>query len=404
MSHARTTRSSLPSHRLVVLVALLAVAGALGCQRVPLRYQDAAPTPETKPTTRPDAPAPAASTASADLPALPIESRADNQPLTRLASTQTPTPLLDAAVARAEERPHAIDDEPSEELVDLQPVPQPAKPAGRPATAPAATPKVDPQVTPARIPTGPGSELAAADPAAPKPVDIKGAPSPPPKPPADPWKDGLDRLRELARTRSGQPGDEAPTWSVRARTLDTLQLQGPVSKPAQLELWESLLGVLTAASATESPDEAVVAAGVRKAVDALEGLAPLRISDLQVCRKVLGFGHYETIDPTALKAGQPLIVYCEMAGLRYNADDHGYRSRLASRVELVARKADRPVWMQDLGTAEDVCRRRRRDYYVNYRLTLPATLHPGPYDLRLTQTDLNGDQSVTSSLPLEVRP
>jgi hypothetical protein len=99
-----------------------------------------------------------------------------------------------------------------------------------------------------------------------------------------------------------------------------------------------------------------------------------------------------------------VIVYCEMAGLRYNADDGGHRSRLASRVELIARKADRPVWMQDLGTAEDVCRRRRRDYYVNYRLTLPATLHPGHYELRLTQTDLNGDQSVTSSLPLEVRP
>jgi hypothetical protein len=93
-----------------------------------------------------------------------------------------------------------------------------------------------------------------------------------------------------------------------------------------------------------------------------------------------------------------------MSGLKYEPVSGGFRSQLASHVELIARGSGRPAWSQDLGTAEDVCRRRRRDYYVNYRLTFPSNLAPGPYELRVTQTDLNSDHSVTSTLEIEIRP
>jgi hypothetical protein len=87
-----------------------------------------------------------------------------------------------------------------------------------------------------------------------------------------------------------------------------------------------------------------------------------------------------------------------MEGPQIQETDSGYRSRLGSRVELTLPSGGDPIWSQSLGAAEDQCLRRRRDYFVNYRLTLPSQLSPGPYLLRLTQTDLLTGRSVASSL------
>ena len=42
---------------------------------------------------------------------------------------------------------------------------------------------------------------------------------------------------------------------------------------------------------------------------------------LSFCRKIDGFGHYDPVDAPSVRTGQPLLVYCEMAGLRYESDD-----------------------------------------------------------------------------------
>jgi hypothetical protein len=60
------------------------------------------------------------------------------------------------------------------------------------------------------------------------------------------------------------------------------------------------------------------------------------------------------------------------------------------------------VLVKPLGTAEETCRKRRRDYYVVYKLDLPKTLPPGDYRIRLTETDLTSDRSTTRELPFVV--
>jgi hypothetical protein len=59
-------------------------------------------------------------------------------------------------------------------------------------------------------------------------------------------------------------------------------------------------------------------------------------------------------------------------------------------------------WEQSLGETEDQCRSRRRDNYVNYRVTLPSTLPAGDYRLRLIQTDLVGKRTASSELSLTI--
>ena len=56
------------------------------------------------------------------------------------------------------------------------------------------------------------------------------------------------------------------------------------------------------------------------------------------------------------------------------------------------------VWSLPLGSADDLCRRRRRDFYVNYKVNVPTSVPPGPYRLRITQTDLVGQQTTDTEL------
>ena len=91
-----------------------------------------------------------------------------------------------------------------------------------------------------------------------------------------------------------------------------------------------------------------------------------------------------------------------MAGLEYQLRGEVFVSRLAAHIELRS-GADGPVvWEQAPGTAEDVCPRRRRDYYVSYLVELPRTLQPGTYRLRLIQTDLVGNRAASSEIPVTI--
>jgi hypothetical protein len=97
-----------------------------------------------------------------------------------------------------------------------------------------------------------------------------------------------------------------------------------------------------------------------------------------------------------------VLVYCELTGLRYEAHDDGFVSRVSSRLEIRPAGGGAVQWDHQLGDALDVCRRRRRDYYVNYRVELPRSLTPGSYQLRLIQNDLVAHRSTSAEIPLSI--
>jgi hypothetical protein len=152
-----------------------------------------------------------------------------------------------------------------------------------------------------------------------------------------------------------------------------------------------------------APDDESTAAGTVREPNSVKA-GPLGIGELRLCRSITGFGSFETLADERMKAGQRLLVYCELTGLQYEARNAGFVSRISSRVELKQAEGGPVVWEQELGNAEDKCRRRRRDYYVNYFVDLPKTLRPGSYRLRLLQTDLVAGCSTSSDIPLEIMP
>ncbi len=318
---------------------------------------------------------------------------------------RVPTPLLDAIAERAKggakvdvvalvdnAKPEvkSKNDPPAPEVTASPPIVLPsqdAEPSDKePVAVDSASSHVDPSDT-----VKDKNQLTAK-------VDAPPEPPQKPEPPAPQvvWRDGLEQLRELARGELGK-GDPLPgNWTLRLALLDWMS--GNVGDQRDT-LWRTLLAPFSHASL---PNGAERAAEVRSAVDALEAMAPLEITELKLCRKVTGFGSYETLEPIACKAGRAVIVYCEMSGVRYEAVSEGYRSRLSAEVELRPVDNGKPPWKHDLGLAEDCCRKRRRDYYVNYRLDLPEDLPAGPYELRLTQTDLVTNQTHSNVMPMTV--
>jgi hypothetical protein len=129
----------------------------------------------------------------------------------------------------------------------------------------------------------------------------------------------------------------------------------------------------------------------------------LEVAEFRLCRNITGFGSFESFADHRFEPGQRILIYCEMNGLEYEPSADSFLSRMSSHLELVAGTNGKVAWEQDLGSAEDSCRRIRRDYYVNYCIQLPPDLSPGHYRLRLIQTDLIGKQTAAADLPLEVR-
>jgi hypothetical protein len=142
----------------------------------------------------------------------------------------------------------------------------------------------------------------------------------------------------------------------------------------------------------------------RRAGPACEEKQRLSVGTLQLCRKVNGFGSFEPIPATAVRAGQQVLLYCEMTGVEYQPKEGGYASQLSSRVELRPGDRDTVLWAQELGTADDFCLRKRLDYYVSYRLTIPPSLPAGSHRLCIVQTDLATSRSASAEMPVTIAP
>lgn len=336
-------------------------------------------------------------------------------PMAAPTSAQAPssTPLLDAA----RERSKAIEAKVAEELAASNKAPALRAPEVR--TAAYTVPEVV-FPTPDRVEKvahkADANEPNRAEPAAKpipetkppvrEPVDLL-PPVPPattqPLKPENLWGEGLQHLRQLARKNSSESDPQAPVWKLRALLLSWLsepEIDPDADQSATGDLGRLRI-VLRALISQERPTRGQE---IRHAVDVLEAEAPLQVDDLRVCKKVEGFGQYEALEPASKKPGQRFLIYCELTGLRYEPRAEGFHSRLASVVELIPEGGTNPVWSHPLGTTEETCRRKRRDYYFNCHVAIPENTPPGRYKIRLSQTDLVANRSASREVAVTILP
>jgi hypothetical protein len=326
----------------------------------------------------------------------------------------SPTPLLDAEIRRAQAvtRQHF-------ESIDAAETPAPAAPA---VEVPA--PKVDPiEAPPAQarpIPvaepkpaesvldlTAPLPPLAAATPTArevePPPLPAKIVlPSLVPIDPPEPGSSSPVAPPEPLRKSGESP---APSPRRSAGVAEDAEGGRPASPLPVAAAGEKLIEKIDRPAIAEprrdagpAPSEGASSKGNH------EERPPLEIAALRLGTKVQGFGKVESLNPGALRPGQRLLVYWEMSGLQYQPRGDAFVSRLAAHLELRS-GTDGPVVSEHAPrVAESVSPRRLQDYFASYPITMPANLGPGPYRLRLIQTDLIGHRATSRDLPITVIP
>jgi hypothetical protein len=292
------------------------------------------------------------------------------------ATTEQPTPLLDAALERVaavtREQRESLDSappssEPQETTTKpIAPEHFPTKPfeSDHPTTLPSRTPEPTPP-TAALVDIGQATSAST-------PLVINVSDSPAPSASRAVLKDA--RQRVLAPSEAG------------TRT---------VARHENIASNDEPRGTLLAAEpvATAAPANSATEAG-----------EPLGIDKLCICRKIVGFGIFEPLQQPGVRVGKLLLLYCEMTGMTYSPKEASFVSRLASKLELRSVSDGATRWVYEFAPGEDVCASRRRDFFVNYRFVLPNSLPPGAYRLCLTQTDLLADRTTSTEIPLEIIP
>ena len=64
--------------------------------------------------------------------------------------------------------------------------------------------------------------------------------------------------------------------------------------------------------------------------------------------------------------------------------------------------AGRRMADHELPLDKQICRNRRRDYFIAYRVYMPKNIPPGPYRLQLTIEDIRGQKFGQASIDFEI--
>ncbi len=437
MPHDRRTRRTC-----LILIGVVCSAVPLGCLRSSNLRPASGSLPELTPAGEPPTDARSGTPSPADQG--PGSAPQSTAPATSPPSVQTPSPTLPSVSRLYPTDPTALQtgspasSVPSastgaaaiESTPPTIPVQVPANETPKPETTPSSTPLLDAEIQRVEAVTRQHSEsLNVSDTAEPSPGASMGLPA----------RSSFD-LNELTPVESvskpavttpkaalvePSPAEPAPfTVLVSTFTEDppapkvkmpaTIPGYDESSPPARSGVPETAEGPLPAIPRDESPEskqdipierasEPVPPNPVEQPTAPRTDQPPrLRIAELRFCGSVHGFGSFDPLDATALKPGQSVFVYCEMAGPEYQAHGDRFVSRLSSHLELRSEGGGPIVWEQVEPIAEDVCRHPRRDYYVWYHIKLPLQLEPGSYRLRVIETDLIAERTTSAELPLAI--
>lgn len=289
---------------------------------------------------------------------------------------------------------------PASRPVDVKWIERPAVVAAPPPTEPATAEPVSvaanvvPEVQPASI--------EASEPV----VSAKATPS------ASPTLTRNELLRLIAHDIRASNAPDV----VKATRLAALSLIDPTAHPSpedmarldvtqrtHVERLQKTFSVFAARLAANDPflQPDKFAEDFRRAL----GEQPLRISNIQLCRRVKGFGIYEAFETPAFLSGreQPAIVYVELENFRSDKHSSGdYVVKLKQELTLYNESDGLAVWQQPAVDVVDQSRNERRDFFVVQLVKLPARLTVGKYRLKVRMTDTQGGSIDETSIPLQI--
>jgi len=180
----------------------------------------------------------------------------------------------------------------------------------------------------------------------------------------------------------------------------------PGATAPQQDYWnKQLFAVSTFLDSDQQPDDKRRAAGSLMHLDQarakLAELATMQVRRLSFVDSVAGYGSYEVHDEASFRPGTQVTLYAEVENFTSESTRDGYRTRLGTSYEVVDRNGKR-VDSAQFPEVEDLCRNPRRDFHMQYTVTLPTRIYPDQYELRLVITDQQSQKIGQASLPFEI--
>ncbi len=131
----------------------------------------------------------------------------------------------------------------------------------------------------------------------------------------------------------------------------------------------------------------------------------LRIVNLKLCKRVNGYGVYETFGRNVFLAGrtQPMIVYAELDNFQTRRKGDGMNhARLTQEIVLYNQTDGLPVWKQRPVEITDESLNHRQDFFVVQVIKLSDRLTVGKYLLKVTITDEIGQTMDEATAAIEI--
>jgi hypothetical protein len=142
---------------------------------------------------------------------------------------------------------------------------------------------------------------------------------------------------------------------------------------------------------------------LRVAETYLANLSQLRVSNLAFCSKVESYGRYAKMEPYVFQPDQEVLLYVEIDNFTTEIlkTSGQYKTELEGSYQIIGTSGER-VADHVFPIQSEICRNRRRDYFIPYRMWIPKKLGIGQYTLQLTIEDTIGQKFGQASISFEV--
>lgn len=232
---------------------------------------------------------------------------------------------------------------------------------------------------------------------------------------AAPWRESLQLVITGLESETREPPHSAAEVSRHAwlrmlylaagRREDALK-PIPGIAAAEQDFWsEQIYGLATYLDTEKLTDPARRSAEARshlaKAEKRLSDASTLAVKALNFCTEVSSYGVYEKFKEYRFKAGQPLILYCEVENFRSEESAKGFHTALRSSYQILDPQGRR-VAEHDLAVTEEFCQNERRDYFIRYFVSVPERIYDGKYTLQLTIVDTLSQKIGQSTIDFHI--
>jgi hypothetical protein len=219
----------------------------------------------------------------------------------------------------------------------------------------------------------------------------------------------LDHRVSPSPTTTAEVHQHVSLRMLRLLAGDTERALEPIPhiSPTEQDYWtRQLFALATYLDHHSQPDDKRRAAAsvthLDEAVSNLRELGALSLRNLSFCKNVYGYGAIEAYETDTFTTGQHVSLYVEVENYHSKSSDKGFCTSLGTTYEVLDDRGKR-VSSGDFPDVNDCCRSRRRDFHIQFGLTLPENISPGHYQLQLVVKDRQSDKIGNAKASFEIR-